>query len=529
MMESATPQTTPGPAPLVPSDARDAAQIDDARTWPRPRALALVGVVLLIGAIPVFQSMINHDVAWILYIADRVLHGSTLYKDIVEINPPLIVWLNIPIVALAHLVGASSIVVFRVVVLALIAGSLALSVRIIGPLNGADGADWVIMLLAACFALVAFPGYDFGQREHLLLILALPYVLLTVARARGRVPTAALAIGVGIAAGVGLAIKPFFLTLWIGLIAYAWATEKRLPWRRPEVLASGAVIVLYGIAVVLFAPQYFGLVRTFAPLYRTFDDHSYLFVLFKLWPALAALLAWAVLRREWGWRHVSDVLAIVVVALICSAVVQRKGWTYHRYPAQATALLLVVSLALAPLRRVLRDVRVRPLLFAVAFAAFIGRAAVSGGYTDPMRPRTLVNILAPVVRQYAKGGSIVVLSENIFPGFPLVNYTGTTWASRYCCQWFVQAMYPDAFWRRPGTVPRPGEHMTPLENSLIHSVVDDLLRYHPRMIIAYRGPIVDYLRYYAHDPRFLHLLASYRHAGNAGRFDVWVLRDSTTQ
>src|SRR5690242_1343332 len=246
MMESATPQTTPGAAPLVPSNARDAAQTDDARNWSRPRALALVGVVLLIGAIPVFQSMVNHDVAWILYIADRVLHGSTLYKDIVEINPPLIVWLNIPIVALAHLVGASSIVVFRIVVLALIAGSLALSVRIIGPLHGADGADWVIMLLAACFALVAFPGYDFGQREHLLLILALPYVLLTVARARGRVPTAALAIGVGIAAGVGLAIKPFFLTLWIGLIAYAWATEKRLPWRRPEVLASGAVIVLYG-------------------------------------------------------------------------------------------------------------------------------------------------------------------------------------------------------------------------------------------------------------------------------------------
>ncbi len=61
------------------------------------------------------------------------------------------------------------------------------------------------------------PGQDFGEREHLLLALVVPYLLLAAARASGREIPAAAAVLIGLLAGAAFALKPHFVLLWLAI------------------------------------------------------------------------------------------------------------------------------------------------------------------------------------------------------------------------------------------------------------------------------------------------------------------------
>ena len=64
--------------------------------------------LILIAALFVCQiairlgSDLNHDTAWFLYVAQGMLDGGELYRDFVEVNPPLAIWLTVPIVMLSR-------------------------------------------------------------------------------------------------------------------------------------------------------------------------------------------------------------------------------------------------------------------------------------------------------------------------------------------------------------------------------------------------------------------------------------------
>ena len=51
--------------------------------------LAALALVMLTAA----RSPLKDDVAWLLYVARRWLGGQRLYEDLVEVNPPLIIWI----------------------------------------------------------------------------------------------------------------------------------------------------------------------------------------------------------------------------------------------------------------------------------------------------------------------------------------------------------------------------------------------------------------------------------------------------
>src|SRR6478735_8778504 len=52
--------------------------------------LVVLGVVLF----TMLRSPLKDDIAWLLYVARRWLAGRELYVDVVEVNPPLIVWIS---------------------------------------------------------------------------------------------------------------------------------------------------------------------------------------------------------------------------------------------------------------------------------------------------------------------------------------------------------------------------------------------------------------------------------------------------
>src|SRR5687768_10922277 len=63
----------------------------------------LVAVVCLVSLLPP-----TNDAAWQIWIGRRLAGGARLYRDIVEINPPLWFWLAVPIVKASEVLGVSA-------------------------------------------------------------------------------------------------------------------------------------------------------------------------------------------------------------------------------------------------------------------------------------------------------------------------------------------------------------------------------------------------------------------------------------
>ena len=64
-------------------------------TASRPLGVALL-VTAVVTALRV-TGTVDSDVAWQLWIAGRIHAGATLYRDIIETNPPLWFWMALPV------------------------------------------------------------------------------------------------------------------------------------------------------------------------------------------------------------------------------------------------------------------------------------------------------------------------------------------------------------------------------------------------------------------------------------------------
>jgi hypothetical protein len=80
------------------------ALVNRAAAWCLAAALAALGLALIA------TGYINHDVAWYYYAAGRVLDGARLYVDIVDPNPPLVYYLDVPAVWAARRLGRDDLV-----------------------------------------------------------------------------------------------------------------------------------------------------------------------------------------------------------------------------------------------------------------------------------------------------------------------------------------------------------------------------------------------------------------------------------
>ena len=270
-----------------------------AGSGPSARGLVLSIVLLcFIGAslTAEWRSLIRPDTGFLLDAAARILGGERLYVDVVEINPPLIVWLNMGAVALPRSIGASPIVVYCLGVIGVLVGSLLVTAMLLRRLlpDAPRLAACMVVLLA--FVLFPLSAQDFGEREHLVLALLIPYLLLAAARWEGRPIQHSAAALIGAGAAIAFALKPHFLLVGIGLELWLrWRTDRR--WRplAPESIAILVLLAVYGVAIVALTPAYFGLVALLAGPYNRFL-HEGVLQLLIMGPGavlvLFALLTW---------------------------------------------------------------------------------------------------------------------------------------------------------------------------------------------------------------------------------------------
>jgi hypothetical protein len=489
-------------------------------------AVTLAGLSVLAWG----PAYLNHDAAWYLYMVERWFGGATLYRDVIDTNPPLIIWLTAPSVAVSHATGWPAPAVFKgfifVAALASIVGMRAI-VRRVWPHRE------LLLLPLLAFVLLPFVKSDFGQREHMAMVLTLPYALLSAAPSDA-ISLRARAFG-GVAAGVGFAIKPHFLLAWLLVQSVVLSFERARGLRRPEFIAAMAVFVVYAAAVALFAPQYFEVADQVRRVYGGLNSPFAVLVRLRevqLW--IVALAIFVALRWPQSDRLPFSILALGI-GYLGAGLLQLKGWGYQLYPARVCVVLFLALAAATVLDEVpalgslLRGGR-RGIAVVFASVLLIASFRYIVEARHPAAPDLVTPLLGAINEHGA--GTVTVLSMRtiIYPAFPAVNYSRASWGLRHNSLWFLPGFYADQ--DRLSGGPLQGhaiDEMPALERLFFDQVVEDLCGWPPQLLLIERAAPVapagrralDLLGYYSQHPSTNRLLANYRAQGTLGPFTLY--------
>ncbi len=466
--------------------------------------LGLAVPILLLPFAPVAA-----DQGFTLFTGQRLLQGERLYIDIGAdvMHPPLQSWLMTGVVWVAQLLRLPGwIALFGLTTIAAllsIFASYRLAFR--SPL----------LLVAFGAALIAWSGAYYGGGEQLTLIGLLPYLAAAARTADGRPPDRRVAVAVGLAAGLGLALKPHYAVVWLGVESYLAARRSWRSFLRPESLVILATWAVYILATALLTPAFFRVALWAIDVYPAFHRESLATLLTDpTGLVLGGVGAFILLARPVRLRaHLARIAWIAAAAMWLTAVVQGKGWYFHWMPS--LALACVALGALAPARA-----SWRLMTPAALFGALIMGALEVRGRLDRQAGGRVYDRIAAAMRAVAPHGPVLALTQEMVFMFPTINDLGAEWSSPFASLWMLPPMSRDGDGRY--RYPSAAE-WSPTQRLLFNQLWRAVRKRPPRVVVVegvWAGQPFDFRRCLETDPRLRALLAGFEPAARVGTYEI---------
>jgi len=435
-------------------------------------ALTVLGIVLVFVLTTVIRSPMKDDVAWLLWVAKKYLAGRELYVDLVEVNPPLVIWLYAIPAGISMWLNVAPKLASTLFFAVILLGSAWWTASLL------QGRAPMLQRRVPVFSLIStlllvLPGVEFGQREHLLAAVVLPYIALFVRALEGEREPFVQAGFAGAIAALGCAMKPSYgLALVMVEVLGLLRGHRRL---RVAPVAFVATTGLYGASVLIFEPDFLTKAVPLALALYGGTDTSVWHILLEsrnllFGQAVALILCWysqeAMGRHSPFLRHLF--LALVAFGAACTVlfVLQGKDWFYHRLPATtATVLALILWLTVvlsaqagrlaagAPTMSWRRLAMPVPLTIAALLAFGVANVQRVRPWVEAAAEPNLsteVKLVKLIKREKAK--TYVAFSEWIALGFPVVNDSGVSWSSRFDSMWALKGEIWKA--RQEGRAPK---------------------------------------------------------------------------
>lgn len=484
-------------------------------------AVAAVALVALTGLALQLSAFPNHDVAWVLWGTREILAGASFGRDIIEPNPPLAWYLSAPSTWIAGLTGFPVAAAFQLAVAACGFASVLCFGRIASPQM--TGKRSSLPALTAAVFLFILPGRDFGQREHLLAIAALPYLALVAVRCGGGTVSLPAATVIGVAAGLGVALKPYFLAVPLLVEATAMVLTRR--WKfglRPEIFAIAATIGVYCASILLFNGAYLvTAVPLASEIYWSFDLPLMSVIVPLALPIIAIVATTTFAERQ----PLPLVLAAATAGFVISCLVQHKGYSYHLYPVFAGASLALAAL-LSTGARAARHRLIASVLLIAVVSKPVTDTLLWWQRNGPTGTRTAdVQRVVDVVNRRAAAGRFMVIAVHPYPAFPTALYARADYVSRTNSQWFLPAVVQSRATGRPhAKAERLARQfaLRDLNQQPDVVIVDTDSQRHTQS-----GRGFDFVAFYREDPRLDAAWSNYGEAERVSTFRVFVRKQSS--
>ena len=460
-----------------------------------------------------FLPAAGHDQLWFLLMAQRWLHGATLYgPQAFDSNPPLIIWLSALPVAMAA------------------APRLA-------------ATFWAKLLFS---------------------IVALAYSLSVAASPAQRLP-GQLRLTAAACAALGICLKP-----QLGLTALAVETfvfVRRTQGGASHPSGRSATMSIGHLRQYLLRPEpwiflligstYLLAIRLFAPLYFT---ETLPLLRLSYWAighlTLASLLQEAVELVLLTTLTLTFIARSAPVSMaVCSLLtagagaslaylVQGTGWYYQQLPALSFfgAALTLHALDLSQRHKLLRAPT-----WLVPVTAFLGILAISltAWFTGlPFTRDRAFALTSPdpaFFTALAPGTPVAILTTSVDEAMMPIERFHLQWAQRMDNLWFLPAILHSDAPRSHLHRRLASDQLATLETTQHRWMIEDLTRWHPVLVLVERcedptitcqeleGEHPNLLAWFGRDPAFAALWRQYRPIGARGRFHAFMLRSAASR
>jgi hypothetical protein len=465
------------------------------------------------------------DTLWRLHIGQELLNGQVLYRDMIEVNPPLWFWGAMPA---AFLGGYSALVFLNAVAIAI---TLWLFYNLLGRSLDRNGQYAATLGLAFGFFIITVG--EIGQREQSFLAACALWSAIIAARIDGKTIPLWLIVFATCLAAYGFALKHYFVLVPIATEALLLWHKKR-NWRpiRAETVTLALLALTYGGAVVWLTPDFLG---------RILDLVKASYFGFGPWNALSPF------QRQMGLlttcafgflpligalivkdkRAIIKIMALVLGVTIGIVILQQKGWRYHLIALNGVSLvmltLLYQGLFIAPATGAIKRMQAIGLGVLV-FGAYVQFQPVFENLKtqgQPIEPR-LKKIIAdePFVHHIA---ILSTAPDNAF--FPLARAGRPHWSRHY------------SMWMMPGLLTangNPARDKKRLEERarVLGEFTRDLTCRPPDIIVGevgyFRNPepkLFDAMAFLNEDKNFATWLdTNYVRQPDIGRYPIWRLK-----
>jgi hypothetical protein len=487
------------------------------------RAALWGGIVLIFACAAQHYStgVMNHDVSWFIVAARRLLEGGRFGTDIYELNAPGGVLIYVPVAWVWKLTAWPVEIVLIGYVFAWTAVCLALIGWLLRRELGPGSVRLLdAYLLLATAILLTLPATDFGQREHLIVLLMLPYCLSQALVGAGTPPPVLVRGTVAALAAIAIGIKPIYAPFPVLLMAIQ---VRPLGLRRIFAGVETGVFMALGSAylamIVLVYPEWIEIARRAAQLYAAYGSAGYfsprtlrwLGLLLPPFAVAAAFNHGPIRSRNPVLHRWVDALLLFAAFALLLFIAQKRGWSYHRLPVK-----LVLGMAFgACLVTVARCFRRSAIEAAAAWSLVtVAAAATLLSLTQARKDSKQAfrdSDLTQVVTRLAHPPVVSFFATSLPPAFPLVTELGLDWGSRFPCLWTLaglryQELRRQAGGDRAGATLSAAE-LSALEGEIVGMVVADLNRYEPSVVVIDQSELKQ-----AVDPGFDILARLSRHA-----------------
>lgn len=422
------------------------------------------------------------DVGYLLYASKQLLAGGNYVSEIFETNPPMILYLYSPIWWLANWMHIEIIFAARLYALLLASLSAVSCFMLLKKITAPKARIYFYSLFyTVLLMLFILPLKAFLQREHILLMVLLPYLFAAVLALEDEPLPPVLAFFIGLFAAAGFALKPFFLVTFC-LIEGCFILKKRhfFAWVRMESLIIVSVLLIYFATLWLYKIDYFHVI---IPLVLQY----YYPIVEKPWidiisvPSvsfcLAILISYPLLAKHDKFRTMGTVLFLGLLGMTVALLLSRTPWYYHVLPAFGLAFLLVMHYfgqAVEDGKRIFLPIVVMVviLIYPIFHCYQVYQSILLFTQNDPGRK------LTAYLNSFSGEHSVHCFSTySAATCFPLVYQTNSVYAQRF-----------PAFWWYTGLRLAEKNHINPVQVRkdkafLVDKIAEDLNRHQARWVI----------------------------------------------
>lgn len=429
--------------------------------------------ILLFAVATQFIGYLNPDNAWLAYVADQVAGGKVLHKEIIETNPPLIIYLMLIPAFFADFIGIADYHSFTIFVFLLSAVSLFYTYKF-------SNNTW--LNLAVLFMLILYSANNFGQREHLFIMLILPYILAVQNNKNSYIAW--------ILAAIGFAIKPYYILLWVVIeLFFAWQKKdgKSVFCLRNYIIAVLILIYLIFLFLIekdyvnevlpLMLNYYSGFNWDFAGVFKNVINN---FMLFQIPFWIAYFTYKKALTKE--------IIFYAICNFICIAIIiyQQKGWSNHFYPATFFGVLMNTLLAFE-LYKNQKLLWHKVAFYASVFViAIVVTTAIATNYMKLVKVKAKNSEqIITLLNEHADDKFVYPLSFDLSSLFPEILYSKAKFGSRYSQLWMLPGIYANAEKDADNNIIYHRANLQSLDEAqLIKDINSDIAKNQPALIIV---------------------------------------------